>query len=272
VSGAGDSAAVDQIWMGRDGSEDSGRLTAGSAALARSGSTVSADDAIMSIGEVLGHLRPDFPDTTISKLRFLETEGLVEPRRTASGYRKYTWGDLARLRYILTAQRDHYLPLRVIREHLAAIDRGENPPGARPSLMAVEPGGSAEAETPDEVWLTRQEVLDRAGVDSALLQDLERHGLVGPAQGGSYPADALDVVMAAARLVEYGLEARHLRPYRVTADREVGLFNQMVAPMVRQNGPAARARAAETVRELATLTQQLYAALVRAGLRDSFGA
>jgi DNA-binding transcriptional MerR regulator len=273
---------VDQIWTGRGAaSENSGRLTAGSAALAGSGSNDLAgsaslagsagDDAMMSIGEVLAHLRSDFPDTTISKLRFLETEGLVEPRRTASGYRKYTWGDLARLRYILTAQRDHYLPLRVIREHLAAIDRGENPTGGRPSLMAVEPAAGAEAETPDEVWLTRQEVLDRAGIDSALLQDLERHGLVGPLSGGSYPADALDVVTAAARLIEYGLEARHLRPYRVTADREVGLFNQMVAPMVRQNGPAARARAAETVRELATLTQQLYAALVRAGLRDTLG-
>src|SRR5437762_13610049 len=87
----------------------------------------SPERGLMSIGEVLAHLRADFPDTTISKLRFLETEGLVEPSRTAAGYRKYSSADVARLRYVLTAQRDHYLPLRVIREHLAAIDRGERP-------------------------------------------------------------------------------------------------------------------------------------------------
>jgi DNA-binding transcriptional MerR regulator len=265
VSGAGGSAAMEQTWAGRRAPDESDRLTEGSAALA-----APDDDAMMSIGEVLAHLRPEFPDTTISKLRFLETEGLVEPQRTAAGYRKYTWGHLARLRYILTAQRDHYLPLRVIREHLAALDRGEQPPGARASMMAVVSEQPAAAGH-DDVWLTRQELLDRAGVDSALLHDLERHGLIAPAPGGAYPADALAVVTAAARLAEFGLEARHLRPYRVSADREVGLFNQLVAPVVRQNDPAARARAAETVRELAALTQQLYAALVRAGLRDTLG-
>jgi DNA-binding transcriptional MerR regulator len=240
----------------------------------------------MSIGEVLAHLRPDFPDTTISKLRFLETEGLVEPRRTPSGYRKYSWADVARLRYILAAQRDHYLPLRVIRDHLAAIDRGEAPSGPRPALVAVpappDPAGArgpAGARTPAEaaaepVRLRRSEVLARSGAGDAgdeVLTDLERHGLIAPGPGGFYPADAVEVVAAAAALAEQGLQARHLRPYRLAADREVGLFTQLTAPLARGSGPAARARAAETVRELAALTQRLQAALVRIGLSDTFG-
>jgi DNA-binding transcriptional MerR regulator len=225
----------------------------------------------MSIGEVLAHLRPDFPDTTISKLRFLETEGLVEPRRTPSGYRKYTWADVARLRYILAAQRDHYLPLRVIREQLAAIDRGEAPSGPRPALAAVpsSPAAPRPPAEPDETRISRPDLLARAGIDEDLLADLERHGLLTPGPGGWYPADAVDLVSAAGALAEFGLQARHLRAYRVAADREVGLFTQLVAPLARSGGPAARDRAAETVRELAALTQRLQAALVRIGLSET---
>lgn len=226
---------------------------------------------LMSIGEVLAHLRPDFPDTTISKLRFLETEGLVEPRRTPSGYRKYTWADVARLRYILAAQRDHYLPLRVIREQLAAIDRGEVPVGPRPALAAV-PDEPAEADASGEpARLRRAEVLARCGVGDEVLTDLERHGLIGPGPGGWYPVDAVEVVAAAGALAEFGLQARHLRAYRVAADREVGLFTQLAAPLARGSGPAAQARAMETVRELGALTHRLQAALVRIGLSDTLG-
>jgi DNA-binding transcriptional MerR regulator len=248
---------------------------------------VAADQArLMSIGEVLGALRPDFPDTTISKLRFLEGEGLVEPRRTPSGYRKYTWADVARLRYILAAQRDHYLPLRVIREQLAAIDRGELPSGPRTALMAVPPrhgeigagGHAADAHRPDaarqpdpEARLTRSEVLARAGSTDEVLTDLEKHGIVGPGPGGRYPADAVEVVAAADALARLGLSGRHLRAYRVAADREVGMFTQLAAPLARSSGPSARDRAAETVRELAALTQRLQAALVRIGLSETLG-
>jgi DNA-binding transcriptional MerR regulator len=214
----------------------------------------------MSIGEVLAHLRADFPDVTISKLRFLETEGLVEPRRTPAGYRKYAWVDVTRLRYVLTAQRDHYLPLRVIREHLAGLDS---------SSLAV-PVSSASSE-PAELRLSREELMSRAGVDDALLRALEQHGLISVRNGGGYDADALEIASAAARLNEYGFEPRHLRAYRTTADREIGLFTQLVAPMTRQQSPAGRAKAADTVGELAALTQRVHAALVRAGLRETLG-
>jgi len=217
----------------------------------------------MSIGEVLAQLRADFPDVTISKLRFLETEGLVEPRRTPAGYRKYTWPDVARLRYVLTAQRDHYLPLRVIREHLAALD--EPPP-------AISVSGGGDAAQPDgDLRLARDELLARSGLADAALRALEQQGLVTVRNGGGYDADALEVATAAAQLAEYGFEARHLRAYRAAADREIGLFSQLVAPMTRQQGPAGQAKAADTVRELASLTQRVHAALVRAGLRETLG-
>jgi DNA-binding transcriptional MerR regulator len=218
----------------------------------------------MSIGEVLGQLRADFPDVTISKLRFLETEGLVEPRRTPAGYRKYTWVDVARLRYVLTAQRDHYLPLRVIREHLAALD------DSAMALTAVDSGGDTPVDM-TEIRLTRDELLERAGLDDAGLRALEQQNLVTVRNGGGYDADALEVATAAARLAEYGFEPRHLRAYRAAADREIGLFSQLVAPMTRQQGPAGRAKAADTVHELAALTQRVHAALVRAGLRETLG-
>jgi DNA-binding transcriptional MerR regulator len=219
----------------------------------------------MSIGEVLAHLRADFPDVTISKLRFLEAEGLVEPRRTPAGYRKYAWVDVTRLRYVLTAQRDHYLPLRVIREHLAALDSS-----AAPLAVSSSASESASPESA-EIRLSREELMSRAGVDDALLRALEQHGLISVRNGGGYDADALEIAAAAARLNEYGFEPRHLRAYRTTADREIGLFSQLVAPMTRQQSPAGRAKAADTVGELAALTQRVHAALVRAGLRETLG-
>jgi DNA-binding transcriptional MerR regulator len=245
---------------------------------------------LLSIGEVLAQLCGEFPDITISKLRFLEAEGLVEPQRTAAGYRKYSTADIARLRFVLSAQRDHYLPLRVIREHLAALDASEETGAVARAALAAGTGSAGssgvvglahrrpallpvdqpEVPEPVELRLTRDEVLDRAGLAEPLLAELEQHGLV-RARHGWYDADALAVARVAAQLAEYGLEPRHLRAYRAAADREVGLFTQLVAPLARQKTPAAQARAAETVRELAALSQQLHAALVRAGLRDTLG-
>jgi DNA-binding transcriptional MerR regulator len=250
-------------------------MTGGSAAAAAwdSSAVVSAafnsgasshDARLMSIGEVLSQLRADFPDVTISKLRFLETEGLVEPSRTAAGYRKYTFRDVARLRYVLTAQRDHYLPLRVIREHLASLEDD-----TVPALSAVRSDPDPVAD--GDVRLTRDDLLRHTGLDDAGLRGLEQAGLVTVRSGGGYDADALEAATAAAQLAEYGLEPRHLRSYRAAADREVGLFSQMVSPMTRQQGPAGRAKAADTVRELAALTQRLQAAMVRAGLRETLG-
>ncbi|WP_199523725.1 transcriptional regulator FtsR [Micromonospora craterilacus] len=231
----------------------------------------------MSIGEVLAELRADFPDVTISKLRFLEAEGLVEPQRTAAGYRKYGWDDVARLRFVLTAQRDQYLPLRVIREQLAQWDAsGEAPERSRPALVAVGPDGEVPGRgaTPVEsgqVRLDRTQLVARSGIDESTLGELERLGLLVSDPPGWYDADALIIAQAVAGLAAYGFQPRHLRGYRTAADREVGLFAQLVAPLARQSDPAARARAAETARELVALSQQLHAALVRVGLRSTLG-
>jgi DNA-binding transcriptional MerR regulator len=232
--------------------------------------------AFMNIGEVLGHLRTDFPDITISKIRFLEAEGLVEPERTSSGYRKFSREDLARLRYVLSAQRDHYLPLRVIKEHLDAIDRGLEPPALGPNgprvpraLVAAEGLPSPESFLPDvsEIRLSRAELLEAAGLEPEQLDQLEQYGLVAPRSGGThFDGDALVVAKTVAEMSRFGIEARHLRPFKAAADREIGLVEQVVTPLVRQRNPEARARADEVARELAALSIKLHSTLVRAGL------
>lgn len=237
------------------------------------GATAAGDDdqPLFSIGEVLAQLRAEFPDTTISKLRFLESEGLVEPQRTPSGYRKYSRSDLRRLRYVLTAQRDQYLPLRVIREQLA---EGLPPePPARPNLVAL--GPDDQLPVPGRMdpahRFTAAELCVQADLKPEALKDLETHGLLAPDAAGHYDADALAVAQAAAAFAEYGIEARHLRAWRAAADREVGVYTALVAPLLRHRDPAEQARAAETVRELTALSQRLHAALVRQGLRNTLG-
>jgi DNA-binding transcriptional MerR regulator len=231
----------------------------------------------MSIGEVLSQLRPEFADVTISKIRFLESEGLIEPERTSSGYRKFSRDDVARLRYVLAAQRDRYLPLKVIKDHLEAIDRGLEPPdlpGGGPkvpmALVATDGYPAAEDFAPhaSEVRLSRTELLDAAGLDPAQLEELEKYGLIAPRQGSThYDGDALVVAKTVAEMARFGIEPRHLRPYRTAAEREIGLFEQVVTPLVRQRGPEARARAEEVVRELAALSVRLHAGLVKTGLQ-----
>lgn len=234
--------------------------------------------ATMSIGEVLTQLRPDFPDVTISKIRFLESEGLVEPERSSSGYRKFSRDHLARLRYVLSSQRDHYLPLRVIKQHLEAMDRGlepgatgGGPPVPRAEAAAEElqvPGPEAFAREPSEIRLSREELLGAAGLDSDQLDQLEQFGLLAPRSGGThYDGDAFVVAKTVAAMARYGIEARHLRPFTSAADREVGLVEQVVSPLVRRGEPEARAKAEEVVRELASLSVRLHASLVRARLR-----
>ena len=239
--------------------------------------------ASLSIGEVLGQLRPEFPDITISKIRFLEAEGLIHPERTPSGYRKFSSADVARLRFVLAEQRDHYLPLRVIKEHLDAIDRGLEPPDGGPgtamrrgprTLAVAEglPGPDAFRPEPSEVRLSRDELLASAGLEPEQLDQLEQFGLLARrGKGGTYDGDALAVATCVAEMARYGIEARHLRAYRTAADREIGLFEQVVTPMMRQRSPEARGRAEEAVRELAALSVRLHATLVRAGLRAELG-
>jgi DNA-binding transcriptional MerR regulator len=246
----------------------------------------------MSIGEVLGALRPEFPDVTISKLRFLESEGLVEPARTPSGYRKFSHDDVDRLRYVLAAQRDHYLPLRVIKEHLDAMDRGlelPDQPAGRPRVPravlsaqdgaedAVDPGAFAPSAGAEHarLRLSRAELAEAAGIDVALVEQLETYGLVTPRTGSGgtayFDGDALAVSQIVAAMSAFGLEPRHLRGFRTAAERESSLVEQVVAPLLRQRSPEARARAEEVAREMAALSVRLHTALVRAAMRSLVG-
>jgi DNA-binding transcriptional MerR regulator len=265
----------------------------------------------MSIGEVLGILKPEFPDITVSKIRFLEGAGLVQPERSASGYRKFSEDDVARLRFVLRAQRDQYLPLRVIRQRLADLeqvgglaakgappgdpragpDAGAGgtaaPPGAGPGAGpgGVAPGAGAGASapaaaagatgagaaaqpawtaggvfggaSPSDAQFTRDELCRAAGATVEQLLELESFGLVSARGSGErgawYGGDDLILLRLARELGDYGLEARHLRMYKLFAEREAALFEQVVAPLVRQRNPEARTRARDTIDALAQL-------------------
>lgn len=210
----------------------------------------------MTIGDVLARLQGEFPDITPSKIRFLESEGLIEPDRTPAGYRKFTHADVERLRFILAAQRDSYLPLRVIKEQLES----------RPPRTLV----AADSQPSAEVALTRRQLLDAAGITEALLEELEAYGLIRRA-GGHFGSEALLVARTAARLAPFGLEARHLRVIKAAAERELDLVEQMIAPLLKRRAPGAHEEAGRTADELSALVLELHTALVTAGLRDSLG-
>ena len=230
--------------------------------------------AYLSIGEVLSKLRVEFSDITISKIRFLESEGLIDPQRTPSGYRKFTSIDLERLRYVLSAQRDQYLPLRVIKENLDALDRGLTPsatPGspAAPRLATIDGEFAPSNFVHDsQLRLSREELLQSSGLLEAQLAQLESFGLI-EIKGRYFDADALAVARAVAEMASFGIEARHLRSFKTAADREVGLVEQVITPLLRQKGSDAQARAEEVQRELASLSIRLHAALVASGLHRS---
>ncbi len=229
--------------------------------------------AYLSIGEVLSKLRSEFPDVTISKIRFLEAEGLIDPQRTPSGYRKFTSVDLERLRYVLLAQRDAYLPLKVIKENLDALDRGLIPPtqpGSMPTIrLASGDQLSADNFQPrTDIRLSREELLTSSKLSDEQLVEIEGYGLITP-KGRFYDGDALAVATAVASLASFGIEARHLRAFKTAADREVGLIQQVVTPMYKQKNTDSKARADELVKELSSLSVQLHTALVRSGLNES---
>ncbi|MET0233344.1 MAG: MerR family transcriptional regulator [Kibdelosporangium sp.] len=223
----------------------------------------------MSIGAVLGELRAEFPDVTISKIRFLEAEGLVRPGRTPSGYRQFAQADVERLRFVLRAQRDQYLPLKVIKEQLAAADRGDAP-GPR----AVVPDPPADrADHTDQAGrpLTRADVLGATGLDAATLAQLEEFGLIKAGPAGFYEAADVELGAVVKAMADFGIEPRHLRAFRTSADREVGLIEQIVTPMYRQHDSHARGRADEALRELTSLSVALHTLLVKSGLRRVSG-
>jgi DNA-binding transcriptional MerR regulator len=326
-----------------------------------------SDRSHLSIGEVLSLLQGEFPDVTISKIRFLESQGLLDPERTPSGYRKFYEADIDRLRWILRQQKDHYLPLKVIKDRLddavpsrdvavasrstnnemavAAVQReagsgsdrsvatavalDERPGAASPAAdsmplaaprtdpaaptdrtdPATHPDVSSRGQRPDtspkadrtpasaggsdqaagnhhgsrkgasggpagSVSLSAEELAQHSGLAMRDLRDLERYGLIESfAVGDSayYDADALVIAQTAAGFLQHGIEARHMRSYKVAVDREAGLFEQIVLPLLKQRNPEARQRARDTVAELVRLGQQMRGVLLSRELRDVAG-
>jgi len=298
----------------------------------------STDRSHLSIGEVLSLLQDEFPDVTISKIRFLESQGLLDPERTPSGYRKFYEGDIDRLRWILRQQKDHYLPLKVIKDRLedggapgapgaperngdpvtataaepqtlglalALDDRPAEPPPAVPAAPAavtetspaapaapvapaparpVMPAGEAPqtvrrpgarrraaAPEPGSVSLTVDELAEASGLSARDVRDLERFGLLEGFSVGDatyYDDDALVIARTAAGFLQHGIEARHMRTYKVSTDREAGLFEQIVLPLLKQRNPDAKRRATQTVVELMRLGDEMRRVLLHRELRD----
>jgi DNA-binding transcriptional MerR regulator len=265
--------------------------TAGGETRARGADTSSASVAeprlrqpTRSIGQIIAILRTEFSEISISKIRFLEAEGLISPLRAPSGYRRYTEGDLERLRYVLSVQREHYLPLKVIREHLEQIDRGQPPlslsgqggstgnglAGGAPNRgLSSGHGTNASAPTAKQPFrLTRQELLDASGLTETALSELERTQIVLTRRGTAhYGRDALTLAIAARRLAEYGIDGRHLRAFKLAAEREVGLVEQAIAPYARRAGTNR-----DVPGDVTQLVISFHAALVRTAMeRNVFG-
>lgn len=222
-----------------------------------------------SIGQVLSILKPEFSDISISKIRFLESEGLLSPERAPSGYRKYAQVDIDRLAYILRVQRDHYLPLKVIKDHLDVMDAGGEPPSldappAQPTPVATasvehrpEPSRN-NREPPKPVRMSRRELISASGISEATLLDLERLQIVGPKRGTSYYGrEALTICVVANKLTPYGMDTRHLRAIKQAAEREAGLVEQAIAPFVRR-----RTHASEAASEVTRLVLHAHAAMM----------
>lgn len=240
---------------------------------APSGRPPESDDAApghvgLSIGVVLTRLQEEFPDLTLSKVRFLDAQGLVSPERTPSGYRRYAERDVERLRFVLRCQRDKYWPLKVIGEALDAYDRGLRPSeqsdGPQPPAVGTDPALTAVDESPaadDDagVKLTRAELQRATGLDTRALDDLESFGLIRAEGGDLYTGLDLQVAHAAATLLSYGIEARHLRPFRLAAEREVALVKGLT-------GMTHEVDIQEDAEELVRQCLELHLALVRADL------
>lgn len=250
-------------------------------------------EARHSIGWVVKELTPEFPDLSISKIRYLEAEGLLSPERAPSGYRKYSVGDVKRLHYILTMQKTHYLPLKVIREHLDQIDRGLTPPtietpspgvpdahrGAAtspgesrpaPDTSVPDPAprgtGNAEPRKQRPVRLSRAELIEKSGISEPILAELERLLVITPRRGTHYyDQDAFAVAVAAKQLASYGIDPRHLRQIKIAADKEVGLINQATAAHAR------RGSSRQTIEELTRLINVTHLAMVRSGVQRELG-
>lgn len=225
----------------------------------------------LTIGKVIEALRPEYPDITVSKVRFLENEGLVTPARTPSGYRRFSPEDVERLRYVLAAQRDRYLPLKVIREELEKLDAAMAD-GSTVALLSPRPGeipGSEPADfQADPVRrLTLENVVEQSGADSELVSQLVEAGLLTPGAGGFFDPEAVLVVRTAADLAGHGVDVRNLRSFRNAAERQTDLITRLTSPVAQRGDADARDRAAELAREIAALTVTLHSTLVTMSVR-----
>jgi len=223
-----------------------------------------------SIGEVLVGLKTEYPDITISKIRFLESEGLIAPERTPSGYRKFYDPDVDRLRMILKLQRDEYLPLKVIKERLQEQEAGEEA-GEMPSVDMEEDGGSDLAEPVTGLQMSIDEMSTATGVEPERIKELESFGLIcshGPEGATYYDGDDYLVLSIVKDFFQYGVEPRHLRMYQLFGERESGFFESIVVPVLRQRNPDARKQAIGTLQDLSRASRKLRAALLRINLKE----
>jgi DNA-binding transcriptional MerR regulator len=220
-----------------------------------------AEDREMSIGEVINLLRDEFPDISVSKIRFLESQGLIDPDRTASGYRQFDRKDLARLRFILQQQRDHFLPLKVIKSKLTLWERGEEVDGG----ILEEPDG---ADDPGEP-IDRETLLKRSGLTNAQLDQLAAAGLVRPVGDTDvYPPEAVVIATEARRLMEHGLEPRHLRTIKIATDRMSDLIIQLAQPLLKASNAEAKARARELLNDCSDSIRAISRALLALEVRQ----
>lgn len=222
----------------------------------------------LTIGDVAETLQKEFPSVSVSKIRFLESEGLIHPPRTSSGYREFRPEDIERVRYILRQQRDHFLPLKVIKSNLSAWERGEEP------TLAPTPGPPPETyfgeRSPD---LDAAELARSAGMPASLVDELVDHGIIVPRAGEKdapvFSVDDVEIARAAYRMIGHGLESRHLRVIRQGANREVDLFHQLTATLLRHATPDSRRQAAEILADVAQAAREMQEAMVKADLRET---
>ena len=219
------------------------------------------DSTALSIGEVINLLRDDFPDVSVSKIRFLESQGLIDPNRSASGYRQFDDNDVARLRFILQQQRDHFLPLKVIKSKLTLWERGEESLGARDAT-------SSKLEDAGEP-LNRSDLLKRSGLSDEQLKALIEVGLIRPTPGTTvFPTEAGVVGAEAKRLMEYGLEPRHLRAIRLSVERESDLLGQLVAPLVKAVNVDSRSQARDVLEVCSDSVNAMHRSLLSIELKQ----
>lgn len=225
----------------------------------------------MSIGEVLEYVNAEFPEVRASKVRFLEERGLLTPARTAAGYRKYTQADVDRLRFILALQRDQFLPLKVIKDYLDAIDAGKRPESL-PGGLRLEPR-SVSQQLAQELNghlrpMSRAELQGMSGASDELMETLEAYRLIWPDETQRYNDYSLKIARAAVTLTQFGFEPRHLRPFRIAVDRELGMVEQATSGITGNNEGLSREGALEAAREITQACLSLHAGVVSAEIAD----